>query len=72
MHINDERNPPAWGRISFPEDIIGSVQLDKGTIVPGTYQPMPTHRMVTNDGLFQLSEPLAKCIKKASKELTSS
>ncbi|KAI7905941.1 uncharacterized protein BX663DRAFT_498196 [Cokeromyces recurvatus] len=68
MHINDERDPPAWGRINFPEDIVGSVELNAGKIKEGTYQPMPTHRLVTSKGLFQLSEPLTNCIINAAKQ----
>ncbi|KAI9478151.1 MAG: hypothetical protein EXX96DRAFT_569750 [Benjaminiella poitrasii] len=68
LHINDERNPPAWGRISFPEDIIGSVELSAGKIKEGTYQAMPAHRIVSNKGLFQLSEPLMNYIVHAAKQ----
>lgn len=71
MHIGDERNPPAWGRINFPEDIIGSVELSNGTIKEGTYQPMPAHRIMTNSGIFQLSEPLTKCVVEAAKKKAS-
>ncbi|KAI8362753.1 hypothetical protein BD560DRAFT_333865 [Blakeslea trispora] len=71
LHVGDERNPPPWGRINFPEDIIGSVQLQNGTIKEGTYEPMPTHRMVTNNGLFQMSEPLTQCIIDAAKRHVS-
>ncbi|KNE57280.1 hypothetical protein AMAG_03012 [Allomyces macrogynus ATCC 38327] len=56
MHVADQRNPPPWGRIPDPDDIIGSVQLDgEGQIRAHSYQPMPTHRIVSNHGLFQLS-----------------
>lgn len=68
LHIGDERNPPAWGRINFPEDIIGSVEVNGGVIKAGSYQPMPAHRMVTNDGIFQLSQPLTKCVVDAAKK----
>ncbi|KAI8064865.1 uncharacterized protein B0P05DRAFT_554671 [Gilbertella persicaria] len=71
LHIGDERNPPPWGRINFPEDIIGSVQLEEGKIKEGTYEPMPTHRMVTNDGLFKMSEPLTQCVINAAKKYVS-
>lgn len=71
LHIGDERNPPAWGRINFPEDIIGSVQLKDGHIQEGTYQPMPTHRIITNDGIFRLSEPLKNCVVEAAKKKAS-
>ncbi|GAB5586538.1 hypothetical protein Unana1_01438 [Umbelopsis nana] len=58
LHIADERNPPPWGRIPLPEDIFGSVLLNKGVIQPQTYQRMPSHRFVTSNGLFKLSDPL--------------
>ncbi|KAJ3362903.1 hypothetical protein GGF31_001292 [Allomyces arbusculus] len=56
MHVADQRNPPPWGRIPDPDDILGSVQLDgEGQIRAHSYQPMPTHRIVSNHGLFQLT-----------------
>ncbi|KAI8390996.1 uncharacterized protein BYT42DRAFT_178118 [Radiomyces spectabilis] len=73
LHIGDERNPPPWGRIPFPEDIIGTVLVKDGEIQPGTYQAMPTHRIVSPNGVFQLSEPLARCvIEKARAKVQSS
>ncbi|CDH56339.1 hypothetical protein RO3G_06508 [Lichtheimia corymbifera JMRC:FSU:9682] len=69
LHIADERNPPPWGRIPYPEDIIGTVLVNNGVIQPETYQEMPTHRLVTSNGIFQLSEPLRQCIIDASKKL---
>lgn len=62
LHIGDERNPPPWGRIPKPEDIIGSVLLQDGQIQAGTYQAMPAYRLVTNKGLMQLSRPLEQCL----------
>ncbi len=38
LNINDERSPSLFGRVNDPEDIFGTVLLDKGTIVPGTYE----------------------------------
>ncbi|CAG8550409.1 11298_t:CDS:2 [Acaulospora morrowiae] len=58
LNIADARDPPPWGRIPFPEDIFGVVQVRNGKIVPGTYQSMPTHRILTSKGLFILSDPL--------------
>jgi len=52
----DLRTPTPWGRIPYPEDIFGTVRLDHGVIVPHTYERMPTHRLVTSNGLFVLSE----------------
>ena len=56
----DARDPAPWGRIPYPEDIFGMVQVKDGQIIQGTYQSMPTHRMVTTKGLFMLSDPLHK------------
>ncbi|KAF9173964.1 hypothetical protein BGX21_001890 [Mortierella sp. AD011] len=57
-HITDYRNPAPHGRIPLPEDIFGSVQIIDGVIQPSTYQRMPTHRIVSSNGVFQLSEYL--------------
>ncbi|CAO3663996.1 unnamed protein product [Umbelopsis vinacea] len=62
LHIADERNPPPWGRIPLPEDIFGSVLLSKGVIQPQTYQRMPSHRFVTSNGLFKLSDPMQRIL----------
>ncbi|KAJ1912516.1 hypothetical protein IWQ60_009628 [Tieghemiomyces parasiticus] len=55
VHIADERHPPPYGRIPRPEDIVGSVKVIDGRIVPGSYERMFSHRPVTVKGLFQLS-----------------
>ncbi|OAD78248.1 hypothetical protein PHYBLDRAFT_71708 [Phycomyces blakesleeanus NRRL 1555(-)] len=68
LHVADERNPPPWGRIPFPEDIIGSVLIKDGVIQPNTFEAMPTHRLVTSCGIFKLSEPLFQCLLKESKK----
>lgn len=33
---------------------------------------MPAHRLITNSGLFQLSEPLTKCVVEAAKKAIAS
>ncbi|KAI9224638.1 hypothetical protein BC828DRAFT_372872 [Blastocladiella britannica] len=55
MHVADARCPPSWGRIPDADDIIGSVQLVNKTMVPGSYQRMPSHRLVSAHGLVVLS-----------------
>ncbi|KAI5891214.1 uncharacterized protein SCHCODRAFT_02668600 [Schizophyllum commune H4-8] len=60
---SDERNIPALGRIGDPDDIIASVLVENGKILPETYQPMPAYRVVTADGVVQLSEGLAQKLK---------
>ncbi|KAG0232714.1 hypothetical protein BGW42_007968 [Actinomortierella wolfii] len=57
-HIPDYRNPAPYGRIPLPEDIFGSVQIVEGEIKPETYQRMPSHRIVSSNGLFVLSQYL--------------
>ncbi|CAP72623.1 uncharacterized protein PODANS_2_550 [Podospora anserina S mat+] len=55
VHLSDARNPPDFGRIAWPEDIFGSVEVNgKGKIV-GNYQPSGTYRIVTNQGILGLS-----------------
>lgn len=51
MHLSDRRNPPDFGRIAWPEDIIGSVEVDGHGEVIGKVQPSGTYRMVTNEGM---------------------
>ncbi|CAG8597287.1 16346_t:CDS:2 [Funneliformis mosseae] len=68
LHVADARDPAPWGRIPYPEDIFGMIQVIDGQIVRGTYQPMPTHRMVTAKGLFMLNDPLQeKLLEKVNK-----
>jgi hypothetical protein len=66
VHLCDERAlPPCvstlllaktrFGRIPDPEHIIGSVLVKARKIIPETYQPMPTYRLVTNQGPMRLS-----------------
>ncbi|KAI0672292.1 hypothetical protein C8Q78DRAFT_740552 [Trametes maxima] len=60
MHIHDDRNVPALGRIGDPDDIIASVRVEEGKILAETYQPMPAYRLCTSDGVLQLTEGLAQ------------
>ncbi|KAL2141799.1 hypothetical protein VTI28DRAFT_1936 [Corynascus sepedonium] len=55
VHLSDSRNPPDFGRIAWPEDILGSVEVNgKGEII-GNYQSSGTYRIVTNQGILGLS-----------------
>ncbi|KAH6910771.1 hypothetical protein BKA70DRAFT_1271474 [Coprinopsis sp. MPI-PUGE-AT-0042] len=47
MHLHDQRNPPALGRIGDPDDILGTVLVEDGCIKADTYQPMPSYRVYT-------------------------
>ncbi|RKF59710.1 hypothetical protein OnM2_058037 [Erysiphe neolycopersici] len=65
IHVNDLRAPPDYGRIAWPEDIFGSMEVDgDGNFVPGVnesspignYQPCGTYRIVTSNGIIKLSD----------------
>jgi hypothetical protein len=61
IHVSDQRNIPDYGRIAWPEDIFGSLEVDgRGNFVDGhgRYQPSGTYRMVTRDGILGLSQYL--------------
>jgi hypothetical protein len=58
IHVSDQRNPPDYGRIAWPEDIFGSVEVDgRGRFVDGHghYQPSGTYRIITREGILGLS-----------------
>lgn len=57
IHVSDMRNPPDFGRIAWPEDIIGSLEVDgSGRIVQGSWQDSGSYRIVTREGVLGLSE----------------
>ncbi|KAJ3746560.1 hypothetical protein DFH05DRAFT_1393982 [Lentinula detonsa] len=64
MHIHDDRNIPALGRIGDPDDILASVLVEDGKILANTYQPMPAYRICTSDGITQLTEGLSGHLQK--------
>ncbi|KAJ4496034.1 hypothetical protein C8J55DRAFT_553776 [Lentinula edodes] len=64
MHIHDDRNIPALGRIGDPDDIIASVLVEDGKIQADTYQAMPAYRLCTTDGVTQLTEGLSAHLHK--------
>ncbi|KAM7200132.1 hypothetical protein V8F33_004065 [Rhypophila sp. PSN 637] len=55
VHLSDERNPPDFGRIAWPEDILGSVEVDRRGNIIGNYQSSGTYRIVTNEGILGMS-----------------
>ncbi|KAK7461109.1 hypothetical protein VKT23_009035 [Stygiomarasmius scandens] len=63
MHIHDDRNIPALGRIGDPDDILASVLVENSQILAETYQPMPAYRLATSDGITQLTPGLAQKLK---------
>ncbi|KAF8962589.1 hypothetical protein BDZ97DRAFT_1104457 [Flammula alnicola] len=70
MHIHDQRNIPALGRIGDPDDIIASVLVEDSKIKYDTYQPMPSYRVCTSDGILQLTPGLAEHLRAALIRLT--
>jgi hypothetical protein len=72
IHVSDQRNPADFGRVSWPEDILGSLELDgKGQFVDGTgrYQAGNTYRIVTREGILGLSTYLREKLVEKLKEL---
>jgi hypothetical protein len=72
VHVSDRRNPPDYGRVAWPEDIFGSVELDSsGNFVDGTgrYQKSGTYRIVTREGILGLSPFLRAKLVARLKEL---
>lgn len=72
LHVSDQRNPPDYGRIAWPEDIFGSVEVDgEGKFVGenGNYQSSGTYRVVTREGILGLSKYLREKVVERLKEL---
>lgn len=58
IHLSDSRNPPDYGRIAWPEDIFGSLEVDEnGDFVgeDGGWQDSGSYRIITNDGILGLT-----------------
>ena len=54
VHLSDSRAPPDYGRIAWPEDIFGSLEVDgRGEFVDekGNWQGSGTYRVVTREGM---------------------
>ncbi|KAI3317969.1 hypothetical protein HD806DRAFT_351675 [Xylariaceae sp. AK1471] len=51
VHLSDLRNPPDFGRIAFPEDILGSIEVDGHGQIIGEFEPSGTYRIITNEGM---------------------
>ncbi|EAW24834.1 uncharacterized protein NFIA_103220 [Aspergillus fischeri NRRL 181] len=72
IHVSDSRRPPEYGRIAWPEDIFGSLEVDaNGKFVGdnGNYQPSGTYRIVTRDGILGLSPFLREKLVQRLREL---
>ena len=68
IHVSDLRSPPDYGRIAWPDDIFGSLEVDgNGQFVEGdgNWQASGTYRVVTNEGILGLTDYLrAKVVEK--------
>ncbi|KAF2185977.1 hypothetical protein K469DRAFT_707151 [Zopfia rhizophila CBS 207.26] len=74
IHVSDTRNPPDWGRIAWPEDIFGSVEVNgEGRFVGegGNYQASGTYRIVTREGILGISPFLREKLVQRLRELES-
>jgi hypothetical protein len=60
LNINDQRTLVNWGRTADPEDILGTVLVKDGKMVPKTFEAMPTHRLYTINGFFKLEPFLSE------------
>ncbi|PSK42351.1 hypothetical protein B9Z65_4265 [Elsinoe australis] len=71
IHVSDSRNPPDFGRVAWPEDIFGSLEVDgQGKFVDdGRYQESGTYRVVTREGILQLSDYLRERLVERLREL---
>lgn len=72
IHVSDQRQPPDFGRVAWPEDIFGSLEIDgDGKFVDGhgRYQESGTYRMCTNEGVLCLSKHLREKLVQRLREL---
>ncbi|CZS88006.1 hypothetical protein WAI453_000398 [Rhynchosporium graminicola] len=65
VHVSDLRAPPDYGRIAWPEDIFGSLEVDgRGEFVEsegerggkGNWQESGSYRIITREGILGLSD----------------
>ncbi|KAI0450262.1 hypothetical protein F5B21DRAFT_491413 [Xylaria acuta] len=69
VHLSDLRNPPDFGRIAFPEDILGSIEVDGNGKIIGEFEPSGTYRIITKEGILGLSDFLrTKLLEKLREE----
>lgn len=63
MHIADGRVLTAFGRTPEPDDILATVLVREGKMILSSLQQMPTHRLLTVNGLFELPAELDKILE---------
>lgn len=70
IHVADEKNPPPYGRIPYPEDIIGTIRIEHGKLIQGSFTPMKeAYRIVSANGLVRLSEYLEDRLVRRLREI---
>ena len=72
IHVSDLRSPPDYGRIAWPDDIFGSLEVDgNGQFVEGdgNWQASGTYRVVTNEGVLGLTDYLRGKVVEKLREL---
>jgi len=72
LYVIDERSPkPVEGQewIVDTGDLIGEFDVKDGEIVPGSYRPNPDFALVNEEGLFQLTDGIAKTVMVAIENL---
>jgi hypothetical protein len=57
VYLPDGRAPDPGGRVAA-HDIVGSVTVANGSVVSGSFEHNPRHRLLTADGFFRLSPTL--------------
>ena len=65
LRIPDQRNIPMPGRIPDPDDILASIRVEDGHMLIDTFEPMPSYRLCTADGVCQLTDTLMDRLKNA-------
>ncbi|GAA5830812.1 hypothetical protein JCM11251_001083 [Rhodosporidiobolus azoricus] len=66
IHIPDHRCPADANRQPSPQDILASLLVQSGKLVPESYEPNKVaYRLVTEDGLMRLPEGLHKAVVQA-------
>lgn len=68
VHLSDARNPPDFGRIAWPEDIFGSVEVDNNGNLLDNFQVSGSYRILTNEGILGLSDFLREKLVERLKE----
>ncbi|KAH9476972.1 hypothetical protein JR316_0010888, partial [Psilocybe cubensis] len=58
-----QRNIQVLGRVGDPDEILVSVLVQDGKIVPGTYDAMPSYLICTVDGVLQFILVLVGCLR---------